>query len=230
MQKMLRAGVRGILFSFIFFSVTGFAETNAEKAAVTNAQLGLAYLQKGMYPQSKSALLTSISEDPHIAAGWYSMAYYLEKTGDTRNAKKYYLKAIAVDPHSGEAKNNYGTFLCRAGHEKKGIQQFLLATQEKTYLDTASAFQNAGICSLMMHNKQNAFYFFNRAIKNNPSMPFSLLSLAKLYHENGNDVKAKQYYTDFKELALSNKPQNIIQQYHDYVFGAAKSASTHSQQ
>lgn len=228
MQKILRAGLCVIIFSFTFLSTVGFAETNAEKAAITNAQLGLAYLQKGMYPQSKSALLTSISEDPHIAAGWYSMAYYLEKTGDTRNAKKYYLKAISVDPHSGEAKNNYGTFLCRTGHEKKGIQQFLLATQEKTYLDTASAFQNAGICSLMMHNKQDAFYFFNRAIKNNPSMPFSLLSLAKLYHENGNDVQAKRYFADFKELSLANKPKNIIQQYHDYVFSAAKNAQSDS--
>src|SRR3990167_1331218 len=92
-----------LLFSLIPLVSLG---VNYADAARTNAKLGLAYLKNGYYPQSKSRLLSALRDDPHIADGWYSMGYYLEKTGDAKAAEAYYRKALSVDPHSGEAKNN----------------------------------------------------------------------------------------------------------------------------
>ncbi|HLB55752.1 MAG TPA: tetratricopeptide repeat protein [Coxiellaceae bacterium] len=206
-----------ILFSFI--SLTCFAETYNSAAAHTNAQLGMAYLNKGMYPASKHSLLLAIKEDPQLASVWYCMAYYLEKTGHPTQAEKYYREAIKVKPHSGSAKNNYGTFLCRVGREKQGIKELIAASKEHTYLNAASALENAGTCALMMHNKTLAMHYYHQALANNPSMPFSILSLARLNYQMGNDAEAKRYYTYFEKLELTNKPTNVVKAYHDYVFG-----------
>src|SRR5207248_325221 len=127
-------------------SLASMANYDPVAAAKTNARLGLVYLQKGLYPASKERLLTSIQEDPKIAAGWYSMAYYLEKTGNLQQAEKYYRKAIEVEPHSGAALNNYGTFLCRTHQYQAAIAEFIKAAHERTYLDSAGAYENAGTC------------------------------------------------------------------------------------
>ena len=125
-----------------------------------------------------------------------------------------------MDPHSGSAKNNYGTFLCRTGHYQDGIAEFMTAIQEKTYLDAPQAYENAGICSLMMHNHLLALQYFHKAISYNPDMPFSLLSIARLSHQNGDDDTVQKYFMNFALLVLQKQPKAVIEKYHHYVFSA----------
>lgn len=204
-----------LLLSLVSFSV--FAQDNAD-AAKTNVRLGLAYLAKGYYPQSKERLLSAIRDDSHIAAGWYGMAYYLEKTGDTKAADQYYQKALSVEPHSGEAKNNYGTYLCRMHRYQEALRYFDAAVKEPTYLDGASAYQNAGTCALMIPDIKLAKEYFHAALNNNPNMSFALLSLARLSHQSGDDAAANRYFDDFKKIELHNKSPEVIVQYEKYVF------------
>ena len=206
------------LLSLCCVSLTSFATYDPAAAARTNTRLGLSYLQKGLYPQSKARLLASIKEDPNIAAGWYGMAYYLEKTGDPKEAEKYYKKAIDVEPKSGAALNNYGTFLCRTGRYKQAIAEFLKAAHQRTYLDAAGAYENAGTCALMIPNKKMAMFYFNHALENNPNLPFALLSVARLNHEAGHDVAANKYFMLFENIAMKNKPASEVKKYHDYAF------------
>jgi len=211
-----------ILFSLI--SSTILASTYNKPAAETNARLGLGYLEKGMYSTSKNRLLTALHEDPEIAAVWYSMAYYLEKTGNKKLAEQYYLKAISVEPHSGKAINNYGTFLCRIGQHQKAITEFLRAAHERTYLHAAGAYENAGTCALMMQhykdNKKLALTYFQKALENNPNMPRALLDTAKIYHQIGDNVSAEKYFIVFVKIALHNKSAHIVKQYRQYVFSS----------
>lgn len=203
---------------FFLLPVSSIAATDNRAAAETNAKLGLAYLQKGLYPASKNALLSAIKDDPKISAGWYSMAYYLEKTGHSTAAESYYRKAISVEPQSGAAQNNYGTFLCRTGRYAEAIQFFLSAAHQKEYLDAAGAYENAGTCSLMMHDNVQAMKYYHMALNNNPNMPFSLLSLARLNNQLGNTASAEKYFSVFKKLELTGKPASVITAYENYVF------------
>lgn len=202
---------------FLFFTGSVFAETNAEQAAVTNAQLGLAYLQKGYYSASKERLLSALRDDPHIASSWYSMAYYLEKTGDTKTADNYYQKAISVDSHSGSAKNNYGTFLCRQGQYKQAIRYFVLAAREPSYLDVASAYENAGLCAMRIPDNKMATQYFRMALDNNPGRYLSLLNMAKLSYQAHDPASSEKYFLDFQKIALHNQPASVVQKYRDYV-------------
>lgn len=192
-----------IIFVFFIFLTTAVCadESNNAKAAATNAQLGLAYLNKNMYPQAQSRLQTALQEDPKSPASWYSMAYYYEKTNNLKLADQYYQKAISIDPHSGSAYNNYGTFLCRQGNYKAAISEFLTAINQKDYAFVAGAYENAGMCALRIPNRPLAEQYFEKAIDNNPNMPYSLLCLARLNFKNGNTVAAERYFGEFSEIA-----------------------------
>lgn len=211
--------------SLCFVPIVGFSAEYNHDAAQTNAKLGLAYLQQGLYSLSKERLLSAIKEDPNSAASWYSMAYYLEKTGSNRAADEYYRKAMEVDPHSGAAINNYGTFLCRTHRYQEAIQAFLKAASEPAYLQSASAYENAGICALKIPNNALALKYFHQAVDNNPSMPFSLLSLARLNHQVGNEASARKYFLLFKNLALYDKSENVVEQYRQYAFSGRTTKS-----
>ena len=60
-----------VFLTLFFFTKTSFADENNAEAAITNAQLGMAYLKKGMYSMAKKRLLTAIADDSHLAVGWY---------------------------------------------------------------------------------------------------------------------------------------------------------------
>ena len=211
-----------ILLLLIFISFSIFAAEYNSGAARTNAKLGLGYLKKGLYSASKDRLLTALKEDPTIASTWYCMGYYLEKTGNVAAAEKYYRKAIDVEPHSGEAKNNYGTYLCRQGRYSQAISEFLAAANEKNYLDAASAYENAGTCAMLIPNNVLALKYFHEALDSNPSMPFTLLSLAHLNYLQGNDADAEKYFSYFRALQLNNKPESVVQKYREYVFSGKR--------
>lgn len=152
------------------------------KIALINTQLGMAYLEKGDLQRAKQKLLYAIEKDPNIPESWYTLAYYYEKTGNNADAKRYYLKAISLAPHRGDVLNNYGTYLCRHKQYIESIRYFLAATSDKQYLDSAGAYENAGLCALSIPNRRDAAIYFNRALEEDPTRTVSMNELSKLDH------------------------------------------------
>lgn len=143
-----------------------------------NAQLGIAYLEKNDMQRAKQKLLLSLAQAPTIPEPWYSMAWFLEVTGNKPEANIYYLKAIAVSPEQGAANNNYGAFLCRSGHYQAAIQQFLLAAHAPIYLNPAAAYENAGLCAKKLPDNTQASGYFRQALKSDPTRLVSRQELA----------------------------------------------------
>lgn len=176
-------------------------ENKQISTAQLNAQLGLGYLERHEVQRAKQKLLLALSEAPNIPEPWYSMAYYLEVTGETEQAKTYYLKALALAPNRGDVQNNLGTFLCRTGDYRGSIQHFLLATKDPDYLDTASAYENAGLCASKIPDDKLALQYFNLAILQDPNHPISLFESAQLNYKLGKYGVAKQRLAQY--LAIS---------------------------
>jgi type IV pilus assembly protein PilF len=160
---------------------------NIETAKI-NTQLGIAYLDQGNVFRAKQKLLLALDEAPQIPETWYSMAYFYETTGNNKLANKYYLKSVEIAPKRGDVQNNYGTYLCRVGDYKESIQHFLLAAQDTNYLDTASAYENAGLCALKIPNRHQAIAYFKRAIAEDPNRTMAVNELAKLEHIRNKNV------------------------------------------
>jgi type IV pilus assembly protein PilF len=178
--------------------------------ALVNTQLGMTYLQRNQPELAKQKLLMALELAPTIPEPWYSMAYYLETTGDISQANTYYLKAIALAPKSGEVHNNYGTFLCRKGDIDGSIQHFMTAIADPHYLDTASAYENAGLCALKIPNKQLAARYFNKALAHDSNLPTSLLELAKYAYSEQDYNNAREKLRQFLILSPPNSQSELL--------------------
>ena len=63
------------------------------KVAGINIQLGMAYLGRGDVQRAKQKFLYAQQKAPQLPEVWYSMAYFLEQTGNQAQAKEDYKKA-----------------------------------------------------------------------------------------------------------------------------------------
>jgi len=157
---------------------------NKVKTAQINIQLGMGYLQRHDTQRAKTKFLTALEYGPEMPESWYAMGYFLESTGNSQAAKKYYEKALKLAPTRGDVQNNYGTYLCRNGAYQAAIHHFQLAAKDPNYLDIASAYENAGLCALKMPNKSLAKKFFQQALAEDAKRTVSQQALLALEKES----------------------------------------------
>jgi len=173
---------------------------NSIEAAKDNINLAIDYLQAQDPTDAKRKLMLAISEEPNYAPTWYTMAYYEEVTNKLKEAERDYKRAIALAPQDGQTHNNYGTFLCRHGKYAKAIDEFVTAANEPDYVHIAGAYENAGICALMIPDNEAAKGFFLQALNNDPNRKMSLYELAKIYHDEDEESLSKVYFSRYAKL------------------------------
>jgi type IV pilus assembly protein PilF len=186
--------------------------------AIINSKLGIAYLEQKDVQRAKQKLLLALEQGPGIPEPWYSMGYFLESTGNSAEASKHYLKAIEVAPKRGDAHNNYGTFLCRAGQYQASVKQFMIAANTMDYLDPAAAYENAGLCSMKMRAYSQAAGYFQQALLKDPARTSSLLKLAEADIKLDRLAHAKEM---LREYALVADPTPEYQALNQQLTGKA---------
>jgi type IV pilus assembly protein PilF len=83
----------------------------------------------------------------------------LEKNGQYSAADAAYQQAFALAPDLPEAHNNYGVFLCQQQKVDLAIAHFLVAAQDPRYTMPTKAYENAGLCALMIKDPRADEYF-----------------------------------------------------------------------
>lgn len=179
-------------------------------AAGFNVQLGLGYLQQGDMQRAKSKLLLALSQAPNWPQALDAMGYYLENTGDTRTAAIYYQKAVAIAPTSGPVQNNYGTYLCRIGQYQAADNHFMLAVQDINYLNTAEAYENAGLCSMEIPDNDKALAYFIKAIQQDPQRTTSVLEVAQINYKRGDYTLAQSYLDNYFTQVPQPGPEAML--------------------
>jgi len=175
------------------------------KAASYNVQLGLGYLKQGDRPRAKKKLLVALEQEPNSPDVNAAMAYFFEQTNELEDAKTYYLKAVALSSNSGSQLNNYGTFLCRQGEYKKAEGYFLKAINDMHYVNTAGAYENAGLCALAIPDNAKASEYFKSALNQDPARSQSLYELVVLENKQGHTAEALNLLQKHPDLVLNDK-------------------------
>lgn len=176
-------------------------------AAKTNVEIGMVLLKKGDPEAAKESFLRALSQAPNSSETWYAMAYYYEFTGNSAEAERDYRRAIALAPraNAGAARNNYGAFLCREKRYKEGLKQVLMAAESPNYLNTAEAYENAGLCAERIPDTKNALFYFQKALENDPKRSGSLYSVANIYSAMGNKALAQQYRLRYQKTLRNSQ-------------------------
>jgi type IV pilus assembly protein PilF len=199
--------IKGLLLIIVFLELTAcnlqqndhIIKTNSA-AAKDNMQLGMAYLQQGDRVRAKHKLLLALQQDKNSAQVQDAMAYFLEITGELQQAEIYYQRALQLAPKSGVELNNYGVFLCHLGKYAESENQFLAAVQDPNYLNTAKAYENAGLCAQQIPDVDKATKFFLLAVKQDPNLAMAWFELAQINYKEGHEEIAEQYMANYWRL------------------------------
>lgn len=170
-----------------------------------NVQLGLAYLKQGNHPRAKKKLLNALDLDPNSAEANSALAYYMENTGDNKQAQIFYKKALKVAPNSGAQLNNYGTFLCRLGNYQESLKYFMKAVADVHYVNSAGAYENAGLCARAIPDDTLAAEYFAKAVGQDPNRTQSLVELAQIKLKQNQPAQALRYLEKYSQATLGDR-------------------------
>jgi len=186
-------------------SFTPSSKSNSKaEAAGYNVQLGMGYLQQGDVQRAKGKLILALQQAPDWAPAQEAMGYFLLTTGEAKRAEQYYLRAVNIDPTAGATQNNYGVYLCRMGRYQEADKHYMLATQDPNYVNTAEAYENAGLCAMQAHQNHKALGYFQKSIEQDPKRPTSYLELAQLTYQKKEFNLSQQYFGSYTKLAGNN--------------------------
>lgn len=210
-RALLLLVISGVLAGCVTTSsYDGEPSPNKKEAADANIALGMDSLQKGDVQAAKQKLLAAVKVSPKYPAGWYTLAYYYQATGDDDKANQYYVHALNLAPNSGDTNNNYGTFLCQTGQYQQAISRFMTAAQDPNYIDTAAAYENAGLCALRIPDLKQAKYYFVKAIEQDPSRATSLTDLAAICYKDKDYTNAYNYLNQLFKIAQPTPPTLLL--------------------
>jgi type IV pilus assembly protein PilF len=76
--------------------------------------------------------------------------------------------------------------------------------QDTNYVNTAEAYENAGLCAMQVPDDVKATNYFQRAIQQDPRRAIAFLELAQINFKQNNFTQAQQYFNN--SLNLTPRP------------------------
>lgn len=169
------------------------AGVDLKEAARINAQLGVDYMRNNQMDLALIKLKRAVDQDPEFALAHSSLAFCYAKSGEPEKAEKEYRRALALEPHNGSIRNNFGVFLCGQGNQGEARRMLLDAARDAAYSTPEAALTNAGVCSLQNKDLETAENDFREALKINPDFPDALAQMAELAYQRKDYLRARAF-------------------------------------
>ncbi|QQX81708.1 type IV pilus biogenesis/stability protein PilW [Shewanella sp. KX20019] len=185
---------------------TPVSEKKVDKVAAARqrVQLGLAYLQKGNSEQAKVNLDRALAFAPELEDVHIAFAYYYSSVGELERTEQAYRQATNLRDASGDSFNNFGTFLCQQGKYAESEKMFLKALEHSAYTQSASTYENLGICSRKAGQIEKAKKYFSMALKYDPRRRTSLIELTEIELEAERYIEARARLTRYHKVAVES--------------------------
>ncbi|MGH8120593.1 MAG: type IV pilus biogenesis/stability protein PilW, partial [Gammaproteobacteria bacterium] len=175
-------------------------QQQSNEVAVSNLNLGLAYLQQGEYEKSLDRLNRALEADPSYTLTYNALGLLHQRLGKNEDAEQYYKKALSINANDPHTLNNYGQFLCATGHYDEAQELFSKSAANPLFESPEIALTNAGTCAMNHGHPDVAASFFREALGKNPHVPAALLQMAQLSFNNGNYPDARDYLQRYLQV------------------------------
>ena len=174
-----------------------------DEARVAYVQLGLGYLQQGMSEQAKVPLKKALELDNDADAN-AALALVFQAQAEPELADQYFRKALASRPADPRLLNNYGSFLFEQKRYDQASRYFQQASTDTLYPERSRVFENLGVTSMRLGQRDSARQQLEKALHLNSRQPRALLEMAELSYEDRHYVPARDYYERFSLLSGQN--------------------------
>jgi len=177
------------------------AGVDYKKAAIANAELGVAYLAQGKYKVAMNKLKKALRfDDENVSANHYIAELY-RRLEQNDLANQYFEKALDLDDNDSSIKNNYGIFLCGTGSYEKGLKLFNRVLADPLYANKGQVYENMGLCAEKQGNIRYSEKYFETALKFNKRLPAALLGMAQISFDKRNIKNASEYLKRHNKVA-----------------------------
>lgn len=177
---------------------TGKGRDEARDAYV---QLGLGYLQQGQTGRAKVPLKKALELDSSNADANAALALAFQIEMEPKLADEHFRKAISQRRDDARLLNNYGSFLYEQKRYQEALERYTQAAQDNLYPERSRVFENLGLTSLQLKQREQAKAYFERSLRLNSRQPSALLEMAQLSYEDKLYVPARGYYESYLGLA-----------------------------
>ncbi|MEM9301133.1 MAG: tetratricopeptide repeat protein [Pseudomonadota bacterium] len=115
---------------------------------------------------------------------------------------------MQLDGESGQALNNYGVFLCKAGEVEEGVDHLVRAVRDPFYATPAAALTNAGVCWEGDGDVEQAELFYRQSLEVDPAFGDALFLMARLLLAKGDAFRARAFLQRY-ESAAAPLPESL---------------------
>jgi type IV pilus assembly protein PilF len=163
--------------------------------------LARAYLAEGNYQRARVPIEKALEVDDRSVEAHVLQAIVYQRDDEIKLAEKHYKLALRYGSDNAQALNNYGSFLFAQGRAKAAVVQMRKAVKFPDYPARAQAYENLGLVELSIGEAEHAKAAFERALMLNVNQPRANLELATIHFGNGDNVRAVEYYAQFRATA-----------------------------
>lgn len=211
---------RTLVFATLIFSVAGMGQTNGFRAdvrsdpgtkaspqdrVVTPEMRGDILMARKMFREAVDAYKEAGPSNP-VLVNKTGIAYHQLLDLDT--ARKYYEKAVRLNPKYSEALNNLGTIYYAKKNYRRAVTQYKRALSYSP--QSASIFSNLGTAYFARKNYDMAMKAYETAIGLDPEVFEHRGSAGVLLQERAVEERAKFHYYQAKLYAKSGMTDRAL--------------------
>lgn len=206
--------LRATLLLLLFTVLTGCVTTGdvdpmrtgkgRDAARDAYIQLGIGYLQQGNTGRAKSPLKKALELDSSNADAHAALALVFQQEMESELADEHFRKALSARGDDTRILNNYGGFLYEQKRYPEAKARFEQAAKDNLYQERARIFENLGMTSLMMKQRDEARAYFQRALRLDSRQARALLEMAEMSYEDKNYAQARSYYDSYVAVSQEN--------------------------
>ncbi|WP_240674174.1 type IV pilus biogenesis/stability protein PilW [Crenobacter cavernae] len=169
--------------------------------AELRTQLAVGYLKEGNLRAALESANVAVQTAPGYMSGHLIKGYIHQLLGQDADAETSMKKALAIEPASPEANNNYGWFLCENGRAEAALPYFKKALADPLYDSPQTAHANLGVCLSRLGQRGEANDALLAALSQQPNFPLALREMTRLQLMQDNAKLAGFYFGRLTKVA-----------------------------
>ena len=233
---ILRAALQVVLVGFLAGCVSSgdsssmAGDKGRSEARQAYVQLGLGYLQQGMTEQAKVPLRKALELDKNDPDTNAALALVFQSEMEYALAEHAFRTALNGRPGDARILNNYGSFLFERQRYLEASDQFQKAAADNLYPERSRIYENLGITSLKLGQRETGRQQLEKALRLNPRQPRALLEMAEMAYQDKQYVTARDFYDRFSLLSGQNARSLLLGARLASVFDERTPTANHGQQ
>jgi type IV pilus assembly protein PilF len=172
-------------------SMTG-NPSDARNRAKVHAELAALYFSRGNMAIALEELRIAAAADADYPLTYSLFGLVYMQLREPKLAQENFERGLRLSPNDPDINHNYGWFLCQSGREDESIKYFTRAVSNPLYPNSWRSYSAAGLCSMRKNRLKEAEDFFQRALRQEPDEPGSLLQLGHIRYRQGNMEDARK--------------------------------------